>query len=230
MAKVLIVEDDADLHQVLSHVLFKAGHELHHAFNGAEGFEKILSVRPDLVVLDLRMPVMSGAEVLKKVGENPSLRQIPIIVMTAYADDTNVLEDSIRAYGAREFVKKPFQVKELITTIQRVLKDSAPQKKPLSGSVVEHGLFRLDFETNSLWKEGRLAATLRPKEASILGVLLRAKSSVPRGRILEEVWGGEGSENTLYKTIQRLRDALGPTDSGRLRTRNGGYSFESDTA
>ncbi|MEE8425601.1 MAG: response regulator, partial [Elusimicrobiota bacterium] len=85
MSRILIVEDDADLVSLISHALYQAEYEVNYAFNGKEGYDKILSTHPDLILLDLKMPVLSGTDVLKLMAENTMLRDIPVIVMTAHA-------------------------------------------------------------------------------------------------------------------------------------------------
>ncbi len=113
MARLIIIEDDPELQHLLGLTLYKQGYECTYAFNGKEGFEKILAGRPDLILLDLMLPVLSGAEVVKLVMENPALRPIPIIVMTGWGGDADKLERSLRDQGVREYVKKPLSSKEL---------------------------------------------------------------------------------------------------------------------
>src|SRR5256885_7608751 len=113
MARILIVEDDGDLQQMLSIALNQEGFEVHYAFNGKEGYEKILSVQPDVILLDLMMPILNGIEVIKLVTTNTAVRDIPIIVMTAHGDKADMLEHSIKAQGVREYVRKPFEIGSL---------------------------------------------------------------------------------------------------------------------
>src|SRR5579885_1094949 len=97
MAKILIIEDDGDLQNMLSYALNQEKYEVHYAFNGKEGYEKILSIQPDVILLDLMMPVLNGIEVIKLVISNTLVRDIPIIVMTAHGDRPDMLESSIKA-------------------------------------------------------------------------------------------------------------------------------------
>src|SRR5258708_13420019 len=98
MAKILIVEDDGDLQNMLSIALNQEKYEMHYAFNGKEGYEKILSVQPDVILLDLMLPVLNGVEVIKLVTTNTLVRDIPIIVMTAHAHKPDILESSTNAH------------------------------------------------------------------------------------------------------------------------------------
>src|SRR5437764_6291186 len=104
MAKILIIEDDGDLQHMLSIAFNQEKYDVHYAFNGKEGYEKILSVQPDVILLDLMMPVLNGVEVIKLVISNTLVRDIPIIVMTAHGDKADMLEHSLKAQGVREYV------------------------------------------------------------------------------------------------------------------------------
>lgn len=225
MSKILIIEDDADLVHLMSHALYSVGYEVHYAFNGKEGFEKILSLMPDLILLDLKMPVLSGADVLKKISDNTSLRDLPVIVMTAHAGPDNLLERSIMAQGAREFVKKPFNIKkEILPAIRRHLSAKAAQKAEALKSVAK-GAVRLDLHLRTVWINDKHVATLPPKRAKVLRMLLEAKGSLRRDKLIYGVWGEKGSDNLLEKTVQRLRQDLGPAESARIQTQPGGYEL-----
>jgi len=223
MARILIIEDDGDLVQLLSLAMFKAGFEVHYAFNGKEGYDKILSIHPDIVVLDLRMPIMAGTEVLKLVSENTLTRDIPIIVMTAFGDKEDLLERSIRAQGARAYIKKPFEIRELLSIVRRTLKETSEEgASPSEGKIVK-GAVRLDPKFKTVWINDQRVAILSHKRCALLKTLLQAKGSVKRKKLIQTVWGDTGSENVLDKTIQRLRQDLGPQEGQRIQTTPDGY-------
>lgn len=224
MARILLIEDDADLLQLLSHALFRNGFEVHHAFNGKEGYDKILSLHPDLVVLDLMLPLLPGTDLIKMVTDNVMIRDIPIIVMTAYSDQADMLERSVKLQGAREYIKKPFHMKDMVSLIRRTLKQF-PSKKEDLPQQVSKGVARLDPRFRTLWINDQNVATLSPKEAQVLTILLEAKGSVKRDQIIAKVWGDSGNDNILYKTIQRLRTHLGAQESKRIQTLPEGYEF-----
>jgi len=224
MSRILIIEDDADLVQMMSHALYQASYEVHYAFNGKEGYDKILSVNPDLILLDLKMPQMSGTEVLKQMSENTTLRDIPVIVMTAHAGPDNLLEGAVIAQGAREFVRKPFVLKELLLKIKIILRQS-PKERHKQTDHTAKGVIRLDPHLRTLWINDKRVATLPPKRAKLIQILLQAKGVVPRAKLLAGVWGKKSNENLLEKTIQRLRENLGPVESARIVTHPGGYEI-----
>ena len=227
MAKILVIEDDADLQQILSHTLFRHGLEAHHAFNGKEGYDKILSIRPDLILLDLMLPVIPGADLLKMIVENVMLKDIPVIVMTAYGDETDILERSIKAQGAREYIRKPFRPNEIVNLIKRTLQQY-PRERTDAPRQYSKGVVRLDSGYRTLWIHDQKIATLTPKETKVVQILLESKGAVPRERLVHQVWGAEGNDNILYKTVQRIRDHLGPKEGRRLQTHPESYEFIGD--
>src|ERR1700757_2645232 len=144
MAKVLIIEDDGDLQQILSLTLSRDGYELHYAFNGKEGYDKMVSLQPDVVLLDLMLPVLNGAEIMKMVATNTLVRDIPIIVMTAHGDKADMLESSIKAHGVREYLRKPFEISKLKSTIRRML--SQYPRHAETPAHIAKGVVRLDTQ------------------------------------------------------------------------------------
>lgn len=221
MARILIIEDNADLVHVLSLALYQAGYEVHYAFNGQEGYDKILALQPDLVVLDLMLPMLSGTEILQKVSQNTLLRHIPVVVMTAYGDKSRVLENSVRAQGACEYLSKPFHARELLSIIRRTLQEAPVQAPP------EHlakGTVRLDPRLRTVWINDKRVATLAPKRAELLKILMQAKGPVKRDRLVSALWDGSGNANLLEKTVQRLREDLG-AEAYRLKTCSDGYEL-----
>ncbi|MFA6317532.1 MAG: response regulator transcription factor [Elusimicrobiota bacterium] len=223
MARILIVEDDGALMELMSLAFFKEGYEAHYAFNGQEGYEKILSLHPDLVVLDLMLPVLNGAEVLKKMTAHPVARRIPVIVVTGFGDKPGMLEETIKAHGAVEYLRKPFELRELIRLAARTL---AGSPAPLtSAESVQKGKVRLDVRYRTVWVEDKLLATLTPQKAAVLRLLVESSGPVAKARILHAVWGPTGKVSALEKTVQRLREDLGPVEGKRLVTAADGYEF-----
>ena len=222
MSKVLIIEDDGDLQQILSLTLSKDGYELHYAFNGKEGLDKMVSLQPDVVLLDLMLPVLNGAEVMKQVSTNTSLKDIPIIVMTAHGDKADMLESSMKAQGARAYMRKPFELGEVRSLVKRML--SQYPRVPVTAAQVAKGQVRLDLKFRTVWISDRRVATLSPMKARVLELLLQSKGPVKRETILKDVWGDAGAVPALEKTIQRLREDLG-AESPRLQTTTEGYEI-----
>jgi DNA-binding response OmpR family regulator len=222
MARVLIIEDDGDLQHMLSIALNQEKYQVDYAFNGKEGYEKILSLQPDVVLLDLMMPVLNGVEVIKLVTSNTLTRDIPIIVMTAHGDKADMLESSIKAQGVREYLRKPFEISEMKSQIRRMI--TQYPRKTVAPVQVAKGVVRLDTKFRTVWINDKMIATLSPTKASVLKVMLEAKGPVKREKLLLAVWGDEGSAAALEKTIQRLREDFG--DEGqRIQTAADGYEL-----
>jgi len=127
MAKILIIDDDAGVRTFISLKLKRQNYEVFSASNGVEGLEKIKELNPDLIILDVIMPGLSGYDVLKKVNENEEFMGIPIIMLTARGQ----LEDKIKGLegGAYDYLTKPFEPKELEVRARSLLKLRNLQKK-----------------------------------------------------------------------------------------------------
>jgi two-component system phosphate regulon response regulator PhoB len=222
VAKILIVEDDEDLQKMLSIALNQEKYELHYAFNGKEGYEKILSIQPDVVLLDLMLPMLNGVEIIKLVTTNTLVRDIPIIVMTAFGDRADMLESSIKAQGVREYLRKPFEIGTMKSTIKRML--TQYPRKAAAPSQVAKGVVRLDTQFRTLWVNDKMVATLSPVKAEVLRALIESKGALKREALRKAVWGSEGSDAALEKTIQRLREDLGE-HAKRLQTTAEGYEL-----
>ncbi len=222
MARILIIEDDGDLQQLLSLALFREGYEVHYSFNGQEGYDKVLSLHPDLVLLDLMLPVLNGMEVLRLLSTNASVRDIPVIVMTGHGDRTDMLEKTIKISGAREYIRKPFSLKEMVATIGRLLVQYP--LKPVEASEAAKGVVRLDFKFRTVSVKGHNVATLSPMKAKLLRILLEAKGAVAKDRLVHALWGAQGKPAALEKLVQRLREDFG-SEARRIQTTGEGYEF-----
>ena len=221
MPRILSVEDDPDFQHLISLALRNQGFEVHYAFTGPEGHEKALSLNPDLILLDMMLPGLSGPEVVKLLMKSKATREIPIIVLTAYPTDANFFESEIKALGAVEYLRKPVQLEELVKRIKRLL-GSRKSKPPFS--VWKRGAIRIISETKSVWIGGTMIAHLAPKRFEVLFHLLQCEGEVPWQELVEKIWGRDGSKNDLEKTVSRLREDLG-AEGYRLSTTRGGYQL-----
>ena len=119
MAKILIIDDDETIHLICRAYLTKAGHEIDTAFDGVEGLKKAENFRPDLILLDINMPRMSGFDVAKSLKENQATKAIPIFMMTSLKQEANIQ----RGYGLgiEEYITKPANVEHLKLRIEKFL-------------------------------------------------------------------------------------------------------------
>lgn len=223
MAKVLVIEDDGDLQQLLSLVLFKQGYEAHYAFNGKEGHDKMLALRPDIILLDMMLPVLSGMDLLKLIAADPHLRGIPVIVMTGHSGDMDNLERTLKEHGVREYVRKPFEFKQMVSLIARLLAQS-PKPQTGLGAQAAKGVVRLDVQFRTVWVKDKLLATLSPHKAELLKLLMDSEGPVKREKLIHALWGAGEHVSALEKTIQRLREDFGP-EGHRIQTTQDGYEL-----
>lgn len=222
MTRVLSVEDDADLQRLLAITLAAEGFDMHYAFTGPEGFEKAVSLSPDVILCDMMLPGYGGPELIKRLKANDATRDIPIIVVTAYYDSASLVESEIRKLGIIEYLRKPVRLAELV----RVLRRLEPEKRPivLCEPPVAKGRVRLDPASRGVWYDDRLIATLPPTRFCALRALAESSGPVDRTRLMKKVWNREDCESNLEKTIQRLREDLG-TAAALLRTTADGYEL-----
>ena len=220
MAKILIIEDDGEMQQLLSLVFNKENYEVHYAFNGKEGYEKILSMHPDLILLDLMLPGMNGVEILKAVKGNKDVRDLPIIVLTAYGDDASMLEHSVKALGAVEYLRKPVEIATLLIHIKRLLAATPRQAPP--PDEIRRGAIRADPSFRTVFINDRLVATLPSRRFDLFRLLLEADGEMTKQALCDKL-GGAGTVYALEKAIQRLREDLGPVEAKRIQTTPSGY-------
>ena len=121
MPKILSIEDDVDLQQVVAYVLKKKGWEVIFAYDGKDGLEKAIELKPDLILLDMMLPGLNGIEVITELKANAATKAIPVIVMTAFPSDAQFIESVAVAMGAVKYLAKPVHIDTLIETVERLL-------------------------------------------------------------------------------------------------------------
>ncbi len=230
MARILVVEDEADIRQILAYNLGQAGHEVLSADRGAAALTLLQKERPELVLLDLMLPDISGLEICRRLKSDPSLREIPVIMLTARTEEI----DRVVGFelGADDYVVKPFSVRELILRVQAVLRRSSNLSVALaaeaeSGSEFVFGGLRVDRSAHRTWVEGEEIA-LTPIEMKLLWTLYQRRGRVQsRGTLLDDVWEAspENNTRTVDTHIKRLREKLGPAGAYVETVRGIGYRF-----
>ena len=226
--KVLIVEDDNNIAELLHLYLEKEGFETQVAPDGGKGVELYRSFHPELVLLDIMLPVMDGWSVLKKIRETD---KTPVILLTAKGE-TNDKVQGLEG-GADDYIVKPFEMKEVLARIHAVLRrygaENGESEKKLSFDKL---VIKLD--SYELVVDGRRIDT-PPKELELLYHLAASPNRVfTRNQLLDEVWGFDyfGDSRTVDVHIKRLREKLeGISDQWSLKTVWGvGYKFEAVNA
>jgi two-component system alkaline phosphatase synthesis response regulator PhoP len=224
MSKILIVEDEPDMVLGLKDNFEFEGYEVLTASDGQTGLERARAQKPDLVILDIMLPRLSGLEVCKTLrGEG---FEAPIVMLTARGQEIDKVVGL--ELGADDYVTKPFSIRELLARVRAILRRSEGKKKRLSR--YQFSDIELDFEAYRA-KKGGEALELSPREFELLRYLIERKGeTVSRDRLLEDVWGYESypSTRTVDTHIAKLRAKIG--DSGSeprwiLTIHGVGYKF-----
>ena len=226
MAKsVLIVEDDQNIAELLRLYLEKEGYVAAIASDGGAGVEMFRKLQPDLVLLDVMLPVMDGWNVLKTIRKDATT---PVIMLTAKGETTDKV--SGLKMGADDYITKPFEMKEVLARIEAVLRrgGGAEEKTPSKRLVFDKLI--IDLDAFELIVDGKKVDT-PPKEMELLYHLASTPNRVyTRNQLLDEVWGFDyfGDSRTVDVHIKRLREKLeGVSDQWSLKTVWGvGYKFE----
>lgn len=223
--KILIVEDEKDIRDLVEIHLKKAGFETTLARDGQEAFRKIQSSKPDLIVLDLMLPEMDGKELIKLLKAREETKQIPIVMLTAKTEEV----DRIVGFelGADDYIPKPFSPRELVLRVQAVLKRtekrSDEETPPLRIGELE--IDEANFEARVKGRKLELTKT----EFSLLTELVKAKGRLQtREALLEKVWGFDsyGDSRTVDTHFSRLRQKLGKLGERIETVRGVGYRFQ----
>ena len=220
--KILIVEDEANIRELLRLYLEREGYTVLEAENGVEGIKKWKSDKPDMLLLDVMMPVMDGWAVCREIRAESD---VPIIMLTAKgetADRVSGLE-----MGADDYIVKPLEMPEVIARVRAVFRrmapDDAPEKLSFDNLVIDKQAYDL------IIKGKRVDAP--PKEIELLYFLASSPNRVfTRAQLLDDVWGFDyfGDTRTVDVHVKRLREKLeGVSDKWELKTVWGvGYKFE----
>jgi two-component system, OmpR family, phosphate regulon response regulator PhoB len=224
-AKVLVVEDEEAISQLLAYNLEREGFRVDVAPDGDEALVAVSEARPDLVLLDWMLPNVSGIELCRQLRARGDTREIPIIMLTARGEE----EDRIRGLdmGADDYVTKPFSMSELVARMRAVLRRTAPA---LAGDVATFADIILDRQACRV-RRGKRDVHLGPTEFRLLDVLMQRPGRVfSREQLLDRVWGHDVyvEVRTVDVHIGRLRKALNaPGDRDPIRTvRSSGYALD----
>ncbi|MCH3914622.1 MAG: response regulator transcription factor [Acidaminococcaceae bacterium] len=224
--KVLVADDEAQIRNILSIYLKKAGFEVVEAADGAEALVKVQSDKPDIIVLDIMMPVMDGLEVCKQVRK---ISDIPIIMLTAKdEDDDRILGLEI---GADDYITKPFNTREVVARVNAVLRRSGQTIAATGKQVLEFPDLMINLSEYRVVAFGK-EVTFTAKEMELLWCLASHPGIVfSRNQLLETIWGYTyyGDTRTVDTHIKRVRHKLNiPKDSkwDILTVWGVGYKFE----
>jgi len=229
---ILIVDDERDLLSVLEFNLKQAGFEILLAASGAEALAQLRRRVPDLVLLDLMLPDLSGTEVCRAIKNDPRTRHVPVMMLTAKGEEV----DKVVGFelGAEDYVTKPFSVRELVLRVKALLRRAAPGAGAAAGSVPTSaaerdpepvGSIRVDLAAHRAYVAGE-EVVLTPLEFRLLITFMsRAGRVQSREQLLEDVWemSSEIETRTVDTHVKRLREKLGPARDLLETVRGIGY-------
>jgi two-component system phosphate regulon response regulator PhoB len=224
-SRVLIIEDEPDIRKTIDYNLSKESFRVFQAGSIAEGEKSILENTPDVIILDLMLPDGSGLTLCRDVKSNDDTKHIPIILLTAKADEV----DRVIGFelGADDYVTKPFSVRELILRVKAILKRGLSESEKLNKSEFTFGELRLNLDAHQIFiNNDEIAFTAL--EFRLLKHLIDRRGRVQtRDQLLEEVWGysAEVTTRTVDTHIKRLREKLGSSGDYIQTIRGVGYRF-----
>jgi len=226
-SRILVVEDDPDIAELVARYLDKAGFATEHATSGREALQSITERPPELVVLDLMLPHVDGLEVCRLLRSHESTDAIPIIMLTARAEESERIVGL--ELGADDYLAKPFSPNELVARVRALLR-RAQRGAPAAASnsrPLAYGPIALDIDRHVVSSGGK-DVTLTAKEFLLLEYLMRHRGRVlSRDVLLTDVWGYRytGGTRTVDVHVRRLREKLPALAEGLVTVKQFGYKL-----
>ena len=232
MPRVVIIEDETDLRDLLAYNLKGAGYEVYVASDAAAGVALVREQHPDLVLLDIMLPDASGLDVCRMLKSQPATRDTQVVMVTAKGEEI----DRVVGFelGADDYVVKPFSTRELLLRVQAVLRRrpgaASPLPPPTGGdgtAPIRFGVLLIDRGAHRVWVEDA-EVQLTALEFKLLGTLYDRRDRVQtRGSLLEDVWGASAdmATRTVDTHVKRLREKLGAAGDYIETVRGVGYRF-----
>jgi two-component system alkaline phosphatase synthesis response regulator PhoP len=221
--KILIVDDEQDILELIRHTLNKEGFEVHVAVNGQQAIEKTKKLLPDLILMDVMMPVMDGMEACRLIKDDASIKDIPIVFLTARSEEFAELAGF--EAGADDYIAKPIRSRVLLSRIKAILRRQGSStevemtKINFEDLVIDRERFMVEYQGKSLQfprKEFELLSFLASKPGRVFS----------RDEILENVWGNEVLvvDRTIDVHVRKIREKL--DDRFIFTVKGVGYKFE----
>jgi DNA-binding response OmpR family regulator len=223
MTRILIVEDDPDIAELVGRYLDKAGFTAERAASGRDALAMIAAKPPDLVVLDLMLPQVDGLEVCRVLRSDAKTAAIPIIMLTARAEESERIVGL--ELGADDYLTKPFSPNELVARVRALLRRA--QRTPAATKTMSYGPIVVDTERHIVSSDGR-DVTLTAKEFLLLEYLFQHRGRVlSRDLLLTDVWGYRytGGTRTVDVHVRRLREKLPTLVDALVTVKQFGYKL-----
>ena len=222
MARILVVEDEADIQEVLEYNLRRDGHDVMLTSTAKDGLRQARERKPDLVLLDLMLPDGSGTELCKSLRQDASTRSVRVMMLTAKGEEIDRVLGFER--GADDYIVKPFSVRELLLRVQAVLRRASAEE---TGETTQFGMLRVDRAAHRVWVEGS-EVELTALEFKLLLTLHDRRNRVQtRDALLSDVWkiDADVTTRTVDTHVKRLREKLGHAGIYVQTVRGVGYRF-----
>jgi two-component system alkaline phosphatase synthesis response regulator PhoP len=225
--KVLVVDDEKDITALVAYHLEREGFRVIQASDGFQALEMVKRERPNLLILDLMLPQMSGLDVCRRLRKEPDTARLPILMLTAKAEETDkVLGLEL---GGDDYLTKPFGPRELVARVKALIRRS---EEVQGEEVVKAGALEIDL-ARYIVSVRRRPVELTAKEFELLKALILTKGrALTREHLLDRVWGYEQASEIESRTVdvhvRRLREKLGPEAKRIITVKNVGYRFAQD--
>jgi phosphate regulon transcriptional regulator PhoB len=226
--RILIVDDEKDIVDLVAYNFEKEGFEVLKAFDGEKALTLVRTKKPNLIILDLMLPGIQGLEVCKQIRRDAESAGIPIIMLTAKGEELDKVIGL--EVGADDYITKPFSVKELMARVKAVLRRADVRKQPEKAETFEFKGLRIDLKSYEVTVNGR-KVTLSPTEFKLLRFLSQNPGRVySRDQILDQVWGDESfvEPRTVDVHVRRLRAQIEQDENSPnyiITVRGVGYKF-----
>jgi two-component system phosphate regulon response regulator PhoB len=226
--RIVIVEDERDMADLVATRLRREGHKVDVAHDGAEGLERILSQPPDLVLLDIMLPGMSGTDVARALRDDPRTAGLPIIMLTAKSEESDIVVGL--KFGADDYVTKPFSMSVLVARVDALLRRAASSPTSPAKGVLKVGPLLIDQQRYTVEVNGEPVA-LTLTEFKLLAALAAAKGRVlPRNRLMDQAIGLDAvvTDRTIDVHMTALRRKLGQARECIQTVRGVGYKLDAE--
>jgi two-component system alkaline phosphatase synthesis response regulator PhoP len=223
MPRILVVDDEQDILELIRHSLAKEGFEVHVAANGLQALEQARKVKPEIIIMDVMMPVMDGMEACRQLKDNPETKNIPVIFLTARSEEFAELAGF--EAGADDYIAKPVRSRVLLSRVKAILRrgnaipTQEPEKYDFNTIKIDRERFVVEYNEKIL--------QLPRKEFELLAFLASRPGRVfSRDEILEKVWGNEVLvvDRTIDVHVRKIREKL--EDKFIYTVKGVGYKFE----
>jgi two-component system alkaline phosphatase synthesis response regulator PhoP len=223
MPRILIVEDDRDIADLVARYLERAGFTAEVCTSGRDGLTAATTNVPDLIILDVMLPEMDGLEICRTLRGRETTAAVPIIMLTARAEESERIVGL--EIGADDYVAKPFSPSELVARVRALLRRT--QRQPAQASAMTFGPIALDTDRHTVTVHGA-AVTLTAKEFLLLDYLIKHRGKVlSRDALLTDVWGYRytGGTRTVDVHVRRLREKLPLLATALVTVKQFGYKL-----